>query len=668
MDKSSVAGFRNDINGLRAWAVIAVVLYHFKISGFDGGFVGVDVFFVISGFLMTGIIARALENGAGATPIAFLWKFFIARAKRIWPALIVLCAVLLLLGWFLIPAKDLSILAEQARSAIFFVSNVKFWRETGYFSAGAHTIWLLHTWSLSVEWQFYVILPFMMLAIWKIFPSRRAMLWMLIVLGSASLALCMIWVLKKPGTAFFLLPTRAWEMVAGGVVALLAQRPPASVGARRVLEWGGLGLIALSILTFGHLIWPGWQALVPVIGTVMVLMAAQQNSMLTNWAPLRWIGARSYSMYLWHWPLVVALNFLAEPPSTLAIGTGLLLTVLLGHLSYELVETRLRQPLDGMKRTPASAALVAGCLLIVLPATVLNVNAGFPRHIPDAVNNMLAAAEDTSKVLKDCDILNHGNDNGCALGTGTPGVIVLGDSHAKALFEAVQQAQPESQRSSLRWTMEGCPTIEGVQNVSNPSMGCDKFMRWVMQNIPLVPSDVPVVIINRMALYMEGSNELVHDEDLTRPNISFEKRFNARSPEFYADITQRMVATACAISKYHPVYMVRPVPEMRVDVPNTLAHSMMLGKQRKIEMTMDEYTRRNAMVWKAQDLASARCGVKILDPLPYLCVNGVCNAVNEGRSLYSDDDHLNLHGARRLTPMFQTIFRPASPHDTAQAL
>lgn len=668
MDKSSVAGFRNDINGLRAWAVIAVVLYHFRISGFDGGFVGVDVFFVISGFLMTGIIVRALEKGADANPVAFLWKFFLARAKRIWPALIVLCAVLLLLGWFLIPAKDLNILAEQARSAILFISNIKFWREAGYFSAAAPTIWLLHTWSLSVEWQFYIFLPVAMLAIWKIFPSRRAMLWLLVLMGSASLALCMVWVLKKPGTAFFMLPTRAWEMVAGGLVALAVQRPPASSSVRRALEWTGLALIAFSILTFGHMIWPSWPALVPVIGTVMVLLAAQENSVLTNWMPLRWIGARSYSIYLWHWPLVVAPNFLGAPPSPMEVAAGLLLTLLLGHLSYELVETRLRQPLDLMKRTPVSAALLAACLLIVLPATVLSLNAGFPNRIAQSVTHMQAGADDLSNVLKDCDILQNGNDKGCTLGTGTPKVIVLGDSHSRVLFEAIGQAQPAPQRSSLRWMLSGCGTIEGMHNVNDPSMGCNKFMEWVMQRMPSVPSDVPVVIINRTSLYIEGANELLNDEDPIRPSVWFEKRFEERSPEFYADITQRIVATTCAIAKYHPVYMVRPIPEMRFNVPNTLARGMLLGKAHEIKITMDEYTRRNAMALKAQDMASAQCGVKILDPLPYLCPHGVCSAINGEHSFYSDDNHLNLYGARRLTPMFETIFHPSTQRSAAQGL
>ena len=151
MKKTVQQGFRADINGLRAWAVLAVILFHFRIAGFDGGYVGVDIFFVISGFLMTGIIARALQGGAADAPLRFFWGFFLARAKRIWPALIVMCAAMLVAGWFVMSAEEFAAYGEQARSAVLFFSNMKFWREAGYFTAHAHGIWLLHTWSLSVE-------------------------------------------------------------------------------------------------------------------------------------------------------------------------------------------------------------------------------------------------------------------------------------------------------------------------------------------------------------------------------------------------------------------------------------------------------------------------------------------------------------------------------------
>ncbi|HUD33330.1 MAG TPA: acyltransferase, partial [Variovorax sp.] len=164
------SGFRGDINGLRAWAVVAVVLYHFGIPGLHGGFVGVDVFFAISGFLMTGIVVQALERDRFS-----VWQFYLARARRIVPALVVLCATLMALGWRLLLPSDYKALGTHAWSSVAFMSNFKYWREAGYFDAGSHDKWLLHTWSLAVEWQFYLVLPLVLLAVWKLRPGRAAL-------------------------------------------------------------------------------------------------------------------------------------------------------------------------------------------------------------------------------------------------------------------------------------------------------------------------------------------------------------------------------------------------------------------------------------------------------------------------------------------------------------
>ena len=168
--------FRTDINGLRAWAVVSVVLYHFGITTFSGGFVGVDVFFVISGFLMTKIIVNGLEKNAMAgtnSPFSII-SFYLSRARRIIPALLVLCAVLLLSGWYYLPAVEYQTLGTHVASALLFFSNITFWQEAGYFDIASHDKLLLHTWSLSVEWQFYLILPLALLAVWKIRPGRGA--------------------------------------------------------------------------------------------------------------------------------------------------------------------------------------------------------------------------------------------------------------------------------------------------------------------------------------------------------------------------------------------------------------------------------------------------------------------------------------------------------------
>lgn len=193
--------FRPDIAGLRAWAVLVVVLYHFGVPGFSGGFVGVDVFFVISGFLMTKIIVNGLQ-GVGGKRFS-LWQFYLARARRIVPALVVLCVVLLIIAWFVMPFTDYKQLGMHVLTAVLFVSNIQFWREAGYFDVESHDKWLLHTWSLSVEWQFYLVLPLVLWATWKHWPGSKGAVVVIVAMMLASFTLSVWFTATKPEAAFF---------------------------------------------------------------------------------------------------------------------------------------------------------------------------------------------------------------------------------------------------------------------------------------------------------------------------------------------------------------------------------------------------------------------------------------------------------------------------------
>ena len=208
--------FRHDINGLREIAVVIVVLFHFGLPGFSGGFVGVDVFFVISGFLMTGIIFTKLQKNQFS-----VLEFYLARARRIIPALAALCLILLFLAWFLLPPYEYDRLGKHIIGAATFLSNIVFFKESGYFDASSHEKWLLHTWSLSVEWQFYIIYPVLILVLRKMF-SMTLIPWMLLSFALGSFLLSAFLPDRWAVAGFYLLPTRAWEMMLGGLVFLFA--------------------------------------------------------------------------------------------------------------------------------------------------------------------------------------------------------------------------------------------------------------------------------------------------------------------------------------------------------------------------------------------------------------------------------------------------------------
>lgn len=322
--------FRKDISGLRAIAVLAVMLFHFNPSWMPGGFVGVDVFFVISGFLMTGIIFTGLEQGNFS-----ISKFYVARASRIIPALTALCAILLLLGAIFFAPLDFQALAKHVASSLGFISNLIYWKESGYFDSISYEKWLLHTWSLSTEWQFYIIYP-LILIVMKRFMSVATMKLTILSLTLFGFLLCVYVTDKWPNPAYYLLPTRAWEMMLGGLAYLY----PVRVGekASKAMELSGVGFIVLSFLFISkENLWPGYLAILPTLGTVLVIQSHREHSIVTGNMIFQLLGKWSYSIYLWHWPIVLAIHHLSLGEGFVYLG--IVLSIVLGFLSYRYIES-----------------------------------------------------------------------------------------------------------------------------------------------------------------------------------------------------------------------------------------------------------------------------------------------------------------------------------------
>lgn len=321
--------FRSDINGLRAIAVIAVVLFHFNQSLLTGGFAGVDIFFVISGFLMTSIIFRGMENDSFS-----LFKFYVSRANRIIPALAALSFVLLVFGWFFLSPMDYKVLGKHIASSLVFISNIMYWGESGYFDAASYEKWLLHTWSLSVEWQFYIVYPMVLLFL-KRFISFEKVKWFIVIGIVVSFSMSVYASILWSNAAYYLLPSRAWEMLLGGAAYLY----PVSLNnkSKKWTEWLGLILILLSyILISKEDLWPGYLALFPVFGAYLIILANNQTSIFTNNVIFQKIGKWSYSIYLWHWPIIVYGYYF---PTKHWFFIGISLSVFLGWLSFKFIES-----------------------------------------------------------------------------------------------------------------------------------------------------------------------------------------------------------------------------------------------------------------------------------------------------------------------------------------
>lgn len=425
-----------------------MLLFHFQPTWLPGGFAGVDVFFVISGYLMTAIIFNGLQQQTFS-----LLTFYIARANRIIPALAALCFVLLLFGYFYLTPIEFRTLGKHVASSVGFISNITYWLESGYFASASKEKWLLHTWSLSVEWQFYLIYPLVLSLLAYVF-SLKILKRLVIAATLFGLAYSIVTTRLWPEAAYFLFPARAWEMLLGGVAFLYPFKLKAQ--HKLPLEWLGLLLILSSYLLFSeHNPWPGYLALAPVVGTFLVIQAQRERSFVTNNVLLQKIGSSSYSIYLWHWPLVV-LAYLFLPSYGFVIGVPL--TFILGWLSYKYIESfrfkKLSTFVDLHKVIPlyfAVSVAALGAITFITNGTnywlnrqteviqqtynVISHNTAAQKREAAADNGLQELAEcrfnidkltkSYSTRLKQC-FAQHGK-----------GILILGDSHAIDLFGAV---------------------------------------------------------------------------------------------------------------------------------------------------------------------------------------------------------------------------------------
>ena len=523
LQSSPVLPFRNDINGLRAYAVVAVLLFHFQIPGFSAGFLGVDIFFVISGFLMTSIIVSGLEKGKFS-----ILKFYMARVRRIIPVLMFLIAVLLMLGWFWLPTPDFKSLGSQSAFALAFISNIYFWRSSGYFDAAAHEKWLLHTWTLGAEFQFYILFPIFLIVLWKLKPQSKTLLIGVVFAFIASLALSIVASSWKPVAAFYLLPTRGWEFLAGGLVFFIGRDVQAVKKYSNLFFRMGfaLWLIAMVIIN-SSLSWPSGWALLPVMGTALIMLANQTSSVFTAHPIAQWLGDRSYSIYLWHWPIVVALYFAGIQAEWLWIVVGLLLSLVLGDLSYRFIESPARTYFS--KSSFVKQIIVIGTFGLIVGVSAVSARLfTFDERLPAEVE--VAAAEATNREPRrtECfDLAGSHGSPGCIYGKDEISAILMGDSHAEAIVTSTGAAAKKYNRGVIFWGMTSCPTLDNIKytaRVNRPTNICNDLNTWA-DNEMTNHLKIPLVLISRTSSYVMGPNEPGREEEVRAPSVYFSNSY-----------------------------------------------------------------------------------------------------------------------------------------------
>ena len=459
--------YRSDVDGLRAIAVMLVVNFHGFPLAMPGGFIGVDIFFVISGFLITGIIARELDAQHFS-----LVGFYNRRIRRIFPALIVVLCAVLVLGWlWMLPAPYAALSRDVAASAA-FSANIALLLQSGYFDIESARKPLLHLWSLGIEEQFYLFWPLILMLAARL---RWSLLAVAAAIALASFVLNVALIGSDPVATFYLPFTRAWELLAGAVLACAWDRFDQSEAASNRRAVAGVVTIAVAAAVLNvHRAFPGWWALLPVAGGALLLStpASWINRVCLGWPPLVWIGLISYPLYLWHWPLLVMFAIIKFEPLTL-VDTELilLLSVLLAWGTYWFIE----KPFRFGRPIPFKAASLAGAMAVVAIAGVVVVaGRGFDFRLPPEIRAMADVPEQTAQWRIHQCLLDLGHETSfadeCVDRDRRPLLLLWGDSTAGALMPGLRKAQANRDFGIAQLTASSCIPALNVDIPATP--GC----------------------------------------------------------------------------------------------------------------------------------------------------------------------------------------------------
>ncbi|MDQ0322871.1 peptidoglycan/LPS O-acetylase OafA/YrhL [Pararhizobium capsulatum DSM 1112] len=653
--------YRPDLDGLRAIAILPVLFFHADLAWFQGGFVGVDVFFVLSGFFMARIILADLERGDFS-----FWQFYLRRIRRILPALFTMIATTAAVAWFLLMPKEFVYFAESVKAAAIFTSNILFRRESGYFDIAAEMKPLLHTWSLSIEEQFYILFPISLFAAHRF--ARKHMAAILLAVLLVSLAASSWEVFRSPEKAFYLLQFRIWELLTGSLVALVP-RPNYPAALSKYLSLLGIGGILLAVFLYSSDIpFPGLYAALPCFSTALVIHARCSDGLpaviLNNRASIA-IGRISYSLYLWHWPLIVFVRFAVGHDLTIVNSLQVIAVSFgLAYLSWRFIEQPARYGVWASSRTVifglSSSAVLAS---VVFGITVKNLE-GIPQRLPQDVYQLYAATYDKSPFFSEAcfadsdgkglspDAIRAGKL--CTMGTGDKEKIqflVWGDSHAAAIAPAIDKAARQSGTSGLFVGRASCPPLPDA--AFGPQAVLDRCKEYNNAVVDLIRRrKFPFVFL---AGYWP---KYVHRTELPGEGVYFDAKIKPDFSDWSAPVEASLRKTIQEFSDQRTrAILVMDVPETGLMAPEALAQAKMTGTTLEIAPPIGYTVRRQALARQILNTISKDTGSILVDPMTYLCDIQKCRVIIDGKVMYQDEDHLSRQGAEILSPIFDSAFK-----------
>lgn len=646
--------FRKDINGLRAIAVVSVVLFHFFPDLLPGGFVGVDIFFVISGYLMTSIIVKGIHNKNFNT-----LNFYVARANRIIPALFFLCLVLTIWGWIFLSPQDLKLLSKHVGSSISFLSNMIYLGESGYFDTASKTKWLLHTWSLSVEWQFYIIYPLVLITLSKFFPWVMFK-YSILVLTLIGFIVNLIYSYIAPEFAYFSLATRSWEMMTGSIAFLF----PLTLNKKTKIKTAYVGLLLLllsCVFLSEDFMWPSYYALVPILGTFLIMQANLQDNIFTDNKFSQVIGKWSYSIYLWHWPIVV--GFLYFEFAGLNLLLGLLMSILCGFFSYRYIESIRFKKRDFNVLSLYKSISIWLVLIIGGISSNIFLTNGALWHYSDEVKD-LNGLNTSNPYRRTCfSVENFGcffnaNGNIDKLDDLSPDLVLIGDSHSFAILPMLVETAALNNKTLMYFGSSACLPVPNLIAYGYKIDVCNKKLEYFYDDFLKKHPNSNILVSSRFPIYFAGYNEGNYSDPMMDVRLPKNSEFAINDLETNRMDLEVVISNHfCSLAEEHNISIMTTGPEFGINIPNEITKSLMKGKKQTISLPTSEYKARNYSITKMLSKISQECGVNILEIKDYLCDEYMCPASVDGTPLYKDDDHLSYEGTKLLTPLFNNIFQ-----------
>ncbi|WP_084420417.1 acyltransferase family protein [Henriciella litoralis] len=660
--------YRREIDGLRAIAVIAVLVYHAELNFggsilLSGGFIGVDIFFVISGFLITAIILRE-QQGEGFSYL----RFYERRARRILPVLFAVLLASAIAGWFLMMPQALKEFAASGLSSVFFSSNIFFWMEDSYTAQASALKPLLHTWTLSLEEQFYIFFPILLGIVYRF--ARRFVLHFLVATLLLSLlvahATSAIW----PDAAFYLLPARGWELLAGSVLAKLELDYGRSPGklTSAVFPPLGLAMICFAIIAFhDDMRHPSFITAIPIVGTMLIIWFARPGELITRLLSsgiMVGIGLISYSVYLWHFPLFAfARIHYGELDHTFAVAI-MGASILLGVASFYLIEKTTRRSTALGRKTFFSGLLMVSIMTVGIYGYFYQ-SGGAQQRTGDASQlfeglraGNLAKLDgmvcDRAAKLPLCKALIPG---------ATENLVVVGDSHAQAIAPAFLELAQANNLNFYVLATAGCPHVVGTYSVINGKKtkpGCDAEYSIARQKFLTDLKPSTIVYSNNFPYYMERENydnqeggHYVTDRSITSEVSDL--------PEFQNQTWDELLKATLntLLENQHRVVLVYPIPEAGWNVPDEVAARLnskdndeKLAAFDAMELTTSYRSFLNRAGSARRLLNEIQDQPNLLRIMPdrLLCSrkSGRCANVSDKHILYFDHNHLSVFGARLL--------------------